>query len=128
MTFQPHWEEKCWGRVQHIFASIHTAVSHLEIKEGFQCSIHRHKERSNLFAVIEGKVMIESMGTLGDCVERRMILEPGDVAIVPDWIWHRFIVLESGRMVEVYEATGNGSCRLDDIERLDEGGPVGTSV
>ena len=130
VTFQPHWEEKCWGRVQHIFASDYTAVSHLEIVKGFRCSMHRHFERTNLFAVIEGRVQIIVRGYSRQPSDEQIIeLGPGDVTTVLAWVWHRFVVLESGRMVEVYERSRPGSvCRLDDIQREDEGGPIETSA
>ena len=117
------WSSKCWGRVQHIFASPHAAVSCLEVTAGWRCSCHRHKHRANMFAVQEGRIVVEDWrdGFLGRKHVR--LLGPGDVCSVPSGVWHRFRVLVSGRVIEVYWADGGEEVSADDIERRDEGGP-----
>jgi len=132
-SFRPFTEEKVWGSVQHIFSNPYAAVSCLTVKKGYRCSIHYHEDRVNIFNVLEGKIIVECFGlALGDrrdpqpSPSTRVTLLPGDTFDVGPYYWHRFRVLESGRVVEVYyvpDRRYDGSTvRLDDITRWDEGG------
>jgi len=118
------WETKCWGVVAHIFCSEHAAVSVLRVNKGFRCSRHLHRQRNNLFTVISGKVIIEQWWPSDDgCALREDVLSPGDTLQVASGIEHRFRVLESGEMVEVYWPEFDGDkVSIEDIERADEGG------
>lgn len=117
--FEPYWETKVWGRVQHIFADPHAAVSCLVIEKGYRCSVHRHIHRANLFAVQCGRIVVDTYD--GDGVES-VYLGPGDTYSVPSGVWHCFRVIESGSLTEVYWPDRGGEVRLDDIERRDVGG------
>lgn len=115
------FEKKVWGSVWHLFTSHSAAVSHLKLKAGFCCSRHKHLERANQFSVISGRVAIQQWDKFDDMTE--VILESGNSLTVPSGVIHRFRVLQSGTMVEVYwPDVACGWVRLDDIERLDEGG------
>jgi len=114
------WEEKVWGRVCHIFESENAAVSHLEVKAGYRCSRHYHQHRANMFYVQEGKIVVEVWNgwtrTMADLV-------PGYMLVVPSKIEHRFNVVESGKLIEVYwPDQEGGKCEFDDIVRLESGG------
>ena len=118
------FEEKCWGKVWHIFSFADAAVSHLQVNAGFRCSMHSHKERVNMFAVISGKLLIEEWGGAGKYQATE--LGPGETYTVPVDVVHRFEVLESGEVIEVYwPAHEDDIVRLNDIERIDHGGRVG---
>lgn len=115
------WEDKCWGKVQHIFLSEASAVSHLVVRPNWQCSKHRHGERANMFCVQSGIIEVLVWDEQGNKSEH--LLTVGDVLVVPSGVWHRFRVLEGGRIIEVYFVdVVNGSCRFEDIERQDQGG------
>jgi len=123
-TFQK--EQKIWGTVRHLFAASNAAVSYLEVKAGFRCSRHKHMHRANLFAVVDGEIMVEEWAA--DMLDqpddehlRRTRLCSGEVLVVPSGVLHRFRVVESGHVVEVYWP--DMGVDLDDIERLDVGGP-----
>lgn len=145
------WEKKAWGRVKHIFHSSHAAVSILEVKEGFRCSRHRHNHRWNQFCPIDAELAVEIFlsdvqVTMDEGMVRRLVkdlqnlrvpmfrdkmnrqcsaivhLMPGDVFNVPNEIVHRFRVLKSGNVVEVYWTDSDHEVALDDIVRFDEGG------
>ena len=119
------WENKCWGRVLHTFHSSDIAMSYLETKKGFQCSCHCHKDRINFFLCVEGSIVVRkwlSTNLKGPSSKRQ--LWPGGSMSVGCSIFHQFEVVESGKVVEVYWS-GNGPVRLDDIVRLNVGGPVG---
>ena len=127
MSFQPHWEEKVWGRAMHLFCSPHAAVSYLDMKAGFRCNRHRHAERVNFFAVHEGAVVIEEWHffTGGEDPIRQdvTLLCAGSTLTVYTGIWHRFRVLQDARMTEIYWPRENGIVLMSDIERDDVGGP-----
>jgi hypothetical protein len=72
-----------------------------------------------MFAVQEGIVVVEFWE--GDNKVFN-VLGRNDVLVVPSMIWHRFRVLRTGRMVEVYWADQGGEVNKDDIIREDVGG------
>lgn len=123
------WEEKVWGRVRHLFHSDYASVSHLEVKAGFQCSRHKHSFRINQFTVLSGEVVIERWLYRNGEAELlpEVRLKAGDSFSVPAGMFHRFRVIESGEMVEVYWPQREGLfVSINDIIRLDEGGPCDT--
>ena len=116
------WSPKVWGEVAHVFCSEHAAVSVLRVKKGFRCSRHYHRQRVNQFTVISGRVIIEHW-TLGKMDLGKRELGPGESMEVDAGIEHRFCVVESGEMVEVYwPAYVGAKVSIDDIERIDVGG------
>ena len=121
-------EKKVWGDVCHVFESPHAAVSYLRLKRGFCCSIHRHRYRANQFMVLRGRVVIEFWGFREDPLTNspdRVTLEEDQAITVHSDHFHRFIVEETGDMIEVYWADVPGAVVMaDDIERVTEGGPV----
>ncbi len=121
------WEEKVWGSVCHIFQSGQAAVSYLKVNAGFQCSKHKHEQRANQFTVISGKIVVEIWakrdGT-GMLLSSES-LQTGESIMVPSTYYHRFRVIESGEVVEIYWGDRGGAVHIDDIVRLDEGGPIG---
>jgi len=117
-------QRKCWGEVRHCFASPAAAVSYLEVVEGAWCSRHWHADRVNMFVVLTGKIIVEEWeegGAVGT-----HCLGPGDAFTVPANVIHRFSVLESGQVIEIYYPSRSGATvRADDIFRIDEGGRRG---
>ncbi len=114
------WEKKDWGRVAHVLISEQCIVSHLEVEAGGYCSTHRHRYRTNLFFVITGKIQVDTFGTNPEC----HIIERGESAFVEAGTFHRFEVIESGTVIEVY-GPGEGldpKVSIDDIDRLNQGG------
>lgn len=116
------WETKAWGSVQHVLLTDACSISHLQVVAGTRCSIHHHAQRSNLFVMIEGKLLVEEFDPTGK-LSRVVPLDVGESHWVPSGIVHRFRVHESGRVVEVYWPDRGGKCELSDIHRQDEGGP-----
>ena len=116
---KPEWEEKCWGRVQHIFTNPYTAVSKLEVEAGWMCSRHFHRQRFNMFSVTSGAIVVEEWKGRNHA---KTLLCAGDVLVVPPDVLHRFRVVEKGSIVEVYWPKNHKhSCDSNDIERLDVG-------
>lgn len=117
------YEDKIWGRVRHIFSSKHSAVSHLQVKAGFRCSRHYHHERENLFAVLSGEIEVTEYHD--DDVQIVTRLREGDIHEVEAGVLHQFRVVEDGEVIEVYSpAWPDAIVQINDIVRLDEGGPV----
>lgn len=127
-SFDPIYEKKVWGNVLHIFNSPTAAVSLLNVDAGFCCSIHKHDFRDNLFAVQTGCVVVQAWPGGLEGRSHFVELTPGSVYIVQAPIIHRFRVLQSGIMTEVYSPSGNTPISRDDIIRYTEGGvdPVET--
>lgn len=121
-----NWESKNWGRVLHCFNNPQASVSFLETKEGYQCSRHYHEDRANVFIVISGAITVQHWrGDDPTLVEKT--LKEGDSYTVPSQEVHRFQVVESGQVIEVYypdDGHGGGEVRLDDIVRLSIGGRI----
>lgn len=123
----PFWEDKCWGTVLHCFHNEQASVSYLEVNAGYRCSLHYHKERANTFIVISGSILVEQSHIDKDAQEggvTHKVLHRSDSLTVPSGVPHRFTVLDSGKLIEVYFPDRGGRVMLDDIVRFDVGGPV----
>lgn len=135
-SHQAEWEEKVWGRVLHCFYGSTASVSYLETKAGFQCSKHYHLHRNNTFIVISGKILIEvwpyhilgMSSSVSDTSSVSGILSEGDIYKVPSKVVHRFSVLESGQVIEVYDCPPTLRITKEqmawDIYRYNQGGPI----
>ena len=121
-AFMPRYERKCWGSALHIFASPHAAVSCLSVDVGWRCSRHWHRDRANLFAVLSGCMVVEEWPDGLEGRKAMAVLNPGGTHAVPSGTWHRFRVMRSGKVVEVYWPDGGGEVDVHDIERIDFGG------
>jgi len=118
--FKPQWEDKCWGRVQHIFVEPAAAVSKLQVNSGWMCSRHSHKHRYNMFSIDNGAVVVEEWDN--EMGLATTIVGAGEVLVVPPGIVHRFRVLRRGSLVEVYWTEDGTDVDANDINRLDIGG------
>lgn len=102
-----------------MFDNANAAVSVLHVEKGGYSSRHFHRERINRFIVVSGEILVETYST-PERLETRNALTAGDVLDVQPNVIHRFSVVESGIVVEVYWPSAHLS--LEDIVRLDEGG------
>ena len=117
-------EEKIWGHVVHVFHNDLAAISYLRVKSGTYCSTHYHKHRYNQFTVVRGKITVEIFKP-NKQVEAAFLV-PGQTFIVRPQVAHRFVVIESGVVVETYWCDIGGSKRvsIEDIVRLEPGGTL----
>lgn len=111
---------KAWGAVRHVFDNVNAAVSVLQVEKGGFSSRHFHRERVNRFIVISGCIDVVTYSYTGEDETSRTALFAGDVFDVEPYVVHRFEVIESGLVVEVYWPSAHLS--LEDIVRLDTGG------
>lgn len=90
-------EIKIWGQRWLIRQDSTHAVSYLDLKKGYRCSWHVHKEKYNLFVIITGKVgiVIEELGQI-----REVILEAGQELTIRPGQWHEFRVYEDSQAIE----------------------------
>lgn len=116
-------EVKAWGKVRHLFDTPQCAVSVLEVEKGGYSSRHYHEWRINRFLVQSGQIEVVHYD---GSHEERFTLKPGDVHDVPAGVVHRFEVVESGIVVEVYWPAVGVS--IQDIKRLDTGGRHASTV
>jgi quercetin dioxygenase-like cupin family protein len=117
------YEKKAWGFAKHIFSSPNCAVSILNVETGGYSSRHKHLDRVNRFVVSTGVIDVVEYTEDGKDETSRKTLKAGDLTDVQAGVVHRFEVVESGIVVEVYwPATKFAEVMLTDIHRLDEGG------
>ncbi len=117
------WEYKVWGRVAHVFTSGGVAVDCLEVKAGYQCSRHHHADKSNTFLVVSGTLLVVKWPDSGvnGTPTTGTRLTPGQTCTVETNVDHKFLVIESGVVIEYYTATEGELVRADDIVRIDKG-------
>ncbi len=122
------WEDKVWGRVAHLFYSDHGGLSVLYVNAGYRCSIHYHDDRFNSFFVASGSLLIENFGnnvdrlSLGVQNPIRHLLFEGEYLVIPPGDVHQFRTPEKATIVEYYWTINRRPVRLNDINRLVEGG------
>lgn len=136
----PYWQHKCWGKVWHRFNDNIINESLLSVNQGWQCSVHYHKHRYNAFIATSAIIAIEiwtreqhhlllqagknSSKDISDIVPPTYIhyIHPGQSYVVAPSIIHRFSVIQSGQLIEIYWTNDNSKCEMEDIYRLTEGG------
>lgn len=91
----------------------------LIIKPKHRCSLHRHRTKWNSFTVISGRLFID-VAQEGKAVDTTD-LGPGDSTTVGPGIFHRFRTGDEPCVAteEYYPDTLS-----EDIDRMDQGGPV----
>lgn len=115
-------ESKCWGTTREVFYSRQCSVHWLAVEAGWRCSRHIHAERANRFVVLSGVIVVRRWDASG---ETAVTLRSGDVYDVPSGVLHRFEVVDSGTVIEIYwPDVRGGAVRRDDIVREDQGGPL----
>lgn len=85
--------DKVWGRELWIANSDKYCGKILELRKGFRCSIHFHKNKDETFFISEGKVLMEVDG-------KSKVMLPGEVQHIAPGIKHRFTGLEDSKIIE----------------------------
>lgn len=80
-------EIKIWGERWLIREDSTHAVSFLSIREGYECSWHRHDAKYNLFVVLSGMLTLR-VEELGEIRERNIC--SGEEFTVKPGQWHKF--------------------------------------
>jgi quercetin dioxygenase-like cupin family protein len=84
--------EKVWGSEEWIVNRDYCGKI-LNLKKGFMCSIHYHKNKDETFYILEGKVGLELDGV-------KKIMLPGDTQLVKPGEKHRFVGLDDSKILE----------------------------
>jgi mannose-6-phosphate isomerase-like protein (cupin superfamily) len=84
--------EKVWGSEEWIVNRDYCGKI-LNLKKGFRCSIHYHKNKDETFYILSGKVLMEVDG-------ERKIMKPGEVQLIEPNQKHRFTGLEDSKIIE----------------------------
>lgn len=113
----PHIE-KIWG-TEIVLTNNHKYCSKLMVlKEGFQCSLHKHFTKDETFFVLQGKVLIES-STNPNMLVVASFGEGQNKHIAPN-TYHRFsALLPDTILLEVSTSHSD-----EDVSRFLESGPV----
>lgn len=82
----------------------------LILRKNRRCSLHKHKEKDEVFYLLTGSVRME----VGDDV---FLMQPGDFVHIPAGIYHRFTGLEESAIVEF-----STNHQEDDSYRKEESG------
>ena len=116
-------ETKIWGTVIHSRPTDDIMVTHLDVNKGFRCSKHKHEHRFNHFIVISGRLFIEAWLSGPMKEPTKILVGPGEEVTVAPNTFHRFLVEESGKVIEVYWSK-KPDLSFEDIVRLDVGGKI----
>ncbi len=103
--------EKKWGREIWIVNRDYCGKKMI-IEKGFQTSLHFHKNKSETFYLVSGKVLVE----IGD--EKKILSENEKIDISPE-IKHRIVGLETSELIEF--STHHSEA---DTYRIEESCPV----
>jgi len=108
---------KIWGTRRRILLTDNSEIDLLYLKKDSFCSTHNHKQKSNKFVVISGKVRIETEFA-------QQILKKNDSFTVKPPLIHRFFALEDSVMVELAFTSNNIKINENDILRISQGGLI----
>lgn len=84
--------KKVWGFEQWI-VNRECCGKILNLKKGFESSLHKHRKKDETFFVLDGIVLME----LG---KKKWVMNPGDSVHVPPNKYHGFSGLKNSRIIE----------------------------
>jgi len=108
------WQTKVWGRTRQLFHAPFGSVHELELEAGGYCSAHLHRDRINVFRLIEGDVRVVYLDGLHI---RPYELHPGNVCEIPINIGHQLQVFAPEKMIKIYHPKNGKTVRVDDSRR-----------
>ena len=82
-----NYVEKLWGSEEHITNTELYCTKFLNLKKGYQCSLHYHKVKDETFYIYNGVVELEIDL---DGQRETMVMKPGDSYRIPPGLAHRF--------------------------------------
>jgi D-beta-D-heptose 7-phosphate kinase/D-beta-D-heptose 1-phosphate adenosyltransferase len=85
---------KLWGEEKWLENNDKYCCKQLTIKKGYQCSLHYHKVKDEMFLLTKGHIRLE----LGDKV---LYMREGNFVRVPTGVPHRFRGLEDSVIIEI---------------------------
>jgi len=85
--------QKVWGNEEWIVNNELYCGKILSLNEGYQCSMHYHKNKHETFFILDGLILMEVDG-------EKKIMKKGDVQVIDKNIKHRFIGLKDSKIIE----------------------------
>jgi mannose-6-phosphate isomerase-like protein (cupin superfamily) len=92
-------ESKIWGTRWLLRKDSVSAVSLLELNEGYRCSWHCHQMKYNLFFVMSGKIGIVTEELGG--IKKETILKDNGIFTVRPGQWHEFRIYADSVVIEI---------------------------
>ena len=92
---------KVWGQTIELLNTPLIEVHHILINEGFQCSMHKHEFKWNMFYVISGTLAIEVQKNDYDLLDVTP-LNAGEWCSVKPNEFHRFRSITDVEALEIY--------------------------
>ena len=93
MIFNMKTVKKLWGSEEWIVNNSLYCGKILNLKKGFQSSLHFHKNKHETFYLLEGKVLMEVEGN-------KKIMKAGDVQTLEPKTKHRFTPIVDSKIIE----------------------------
>ena len=123
--------EKVWGKETWIANNALYCGKIMELKEGYRCSIHRHKKKDETFYILSGVVLLE----FGKPAEKgpvsfwqnKLLMQKGQSKRICPNIYHRFTGITDAVIIEFsthhedddsYRLTVSGKVQPDKFDRL----------
>lgn len=101
---------KVWGHEEVIVNSTYCGKI-LHLKEGYQCSLHHHKEKDETFYILEGEVEMEVGSS-------KTVMTPGMKVRIYPHTNHRFKGLAPSKILEISTHHEDGdSYRLEESRK-----------
>jgi len=120
MSVPTNIQKKLWGQTWPLFRDDNLLIMRLLVGAGGYCSEHYHRNRSNLFVVHHGVLLVRTE-TRGGEWETRAITG-GQSLLVPTGSVHQFEARTLVLCDEVYYPCSGGKIDVNDIVRRTEGG------
>lgn len=106
---------KVWGWTKPIFCKNNVEIHHISAKKGWQCSLHEHVYKFNLFYVLSGRLRVR---TTKDGLDDETVLGAGEMTAIKPGDRHQFEAITDCEVLEVYWVELN----VNDIKRYSQGG------
>ena len=98
--------EKVWGSEEWIVNREYCG-KFLNLKRGYRCSLHHHKEKDETFHILFGTVLMEVEGIT-------RVMNPGDSQLIEPHQKHRFTGLEDSKILEISTHHEDGDSYRDE--------------
>lgn len=108
---------KIWGEEIWLTNIPMYCAKFLALKDGYQCSLHRHLQKTETFFVLEGAVNLEVQSGADQKLLSVTRLEAGDNYHIPVGVFHRFSTARPGGAIILEVSTRHDDL---DVERLED--------
>ncbi|SRR6266481_5598686 len=108
---------KIWGEEIWLTNTPMYCAKFLALKDGYQCSLHRHLLKTETFFVLKGAVDLEVQTGLDQKSLSTLRLEAGENYHLPAGVFHRFSTAKPGGAIILEVSTRHDDL---DVERLED--------